>query len=182
MSTFPCLLAAWQRHEKELRGFLLQRLGDPYGADDLLQDVFLKSMLQGAGFCLVSQPRAWLFQVARHALIDHARQSRPQVELTEALLAPACGDQRAPVEQLDTCLIRNLETLSAEDQELIRLCDLQGMKQQLFADAHGLSLSAVKTRLLRARQRLHQALLRHCQVGFDENGHVSSHQPRIPHS
>jgi RNA polymerase sigma-70 factor (ECF subfamily) len=38
-------------------------------------------MRQGQGFCALENPRAWLFQVARHALIDAARLTKPQVEL-----------------------------------------------------------------------------------------------------
>lgn len=182
MSPFPCILTAWHTHEKQLRGFLIQRLGDPYDTDDLLQDIFLKALRQGAGFCQVENPRAWLFQVARNALIDQARLAKPQVEVTEDLAAQPATDGRAPIEQLDACLTRNLDALTEADRELIWQCDLHGMKQQDFANAHELSLPAVKSRLMRARQRLHQALLRNCQIRFDENGNVCCHKPRIPHS
>jgi RNA polymerase sigma-70 factor, ECF subfamily len=30
-------------------------------------------MRQGEGFCTLDKPRAWLFQVARNALVDRAR-------------------------------------------------------------------------------------------------------------
>ncbi|MEA9389740.1 sigma-70 family RNA polymerase sigma factor [Acerihabitans sp. TG2] len=179
MSTYPCILTAWHAHEKELRGYLIHRLGDPYGADDLLQDVFLKSLRQGADFCRLDNPRAWLFQVARHAVIDQCRLAKPQSVMTDDLAAPPAGE-RDPVEQLDDCLMRNLAALSIEDHNIISQCDLHGMKHQVFADNHGLSLSAVKSRLMRARQRLHAALLLHCQVRFDEDGKVCCHKPRGP--
>ena len=41
---FPCIVAAWQAHETELRGYLRHRLSDRAAADDVLQDVFLKAM------------------------------------------------------------------------------------------------------------------------------------------
>lgn len=47
---FDCVLGAWRRHESELRGFLIHRLGDANSADDLLQDTFLKAMRPGARF------------------------------------------------------------------------------------------------------------------------------------
>lgn len=173
---FDCVLAAWQAHERELRGFLLRRVADPHAADDLLQELFLKSMRQGANFCTIETPRAWLFHVARNALVDHARVTHPQVELSEQIAAHA--DERAPVDELDACLLRNLAELAADDREIIEQCDLQGVKQQVFALKAGLSLPAAKARLLRARKRLREALTRNCQVRFDDTGRVCCHVPR----
>lgn len=174
--SFDCVLAAWQAHEREVRGFLLHRLADPHTADDLLQEVFLKSMRQGEHFCAIENPRAWLFQVARNALVDRARLQRPLVELPEQLAAPQ--EERAPVDALDACLRRNLSEMSDEDRDIIEQCDLRGVRQHAYAQAAGLSLPAAKARLLRARKRLREALTRNCQVRFDETGRVCCHVPR----
>lgn len=174
---FDCVLGAWHVHEAELRGYLIHRLGDVDSADDLLQEIFLKSMRQGAAFCEIGNPRAWLFQVARNALIDRARLAKPQLELPDELAA-APTDERAPVDELDACLLRNLAEMSAEDRQIIEQCDLQGIRQHDFAQAQGLSLPATKSRLLRARQRLREALTRNCQVHFDDSGRVCCHVPR----
>lgn len=174
-----CVLTAWRAHGEELRGFLVRRSGDLHTADDLLQELFLKSLRQGTGFCKIDNPRAWLFQVARHALIDHVRLAKPHIELADDLVAPE-ETERAPVEALDACLLLNLSEMSAEDHEIIKQCDLLGVKQQAFADQHSLTLTATKSRLLRARQRLREALMRNCQVRFDEIGQVCCHIPRDP--
>jgi RNA polymerase sigma-70 factor (ECF subfamily) len=174
---FDCVLAAWRAHEAELRGYLVHRLGDVDSADDLLQETFLKSMREGAAFCVIDNPRAWLFQVARNAMIDRARLAKPFLELPEDLVAPQ-ADAREPVDELDACLLRNLAEMPAEDRLIIEQCDLQGLRQQDFAQVHGLSLPATKSRLLRARQRLREALTANCQVQFDDSGRVCCHVPR----
>ena len=69
-SSYACINRAWRAHQAELRAFLIHRARNAEEGDDLLQEVFLKAMLQGQVFCQVDQPRAWLFQVARHLLID----------------------------------------------------------------------------------------------------------------
>jgi RNA polymerase sigma-70 factor (ECF subfamily) len=173
---FDCVLAAWRAHEAELRGYLIHRLGDADSADDVLQEIFLKAMRQGATFCEINQPRAWLFQVARNTLIDRTRLAKPLVELPDGLAA--VKEERAPVDELDACLQRNLAEMPVEDRQIIEQCDLQGVRQQDFARAHGLSLPATKSRLLRARQRLRDRLTRNCQVHLDENGRVCCHVPR----
>ena len=179
-NAFSCVLQAWQGHESELRGYLMHRLGDRYLTDDLLQETFLRAMRQGEGFCAISQPRAWLFQVARNLLVDRARLQKPEVAIDDNLVDGR--DERPPVEALDGCLTRNLAEMAAEDRDVIEQCDLQGVRQQVFAETHGLSLAAVKSRLLRARQRLRDNLVCNCQVRFDETGQVCCHVPRhTPH-
>lgn len=176
---FDCVLGAWERHEAELLGFLAHRLRDRDLAEDLLQEVFLRAMRQGQGFCTLEQPRAWLFQVARNALIDHARTARPWVELGDDLTAPE-PEERDPVDALDACLARNLQRLEADDRAILAACDLRGQTVKRFAYHAGLSLAAAKSRLLRARQRLRALLVLHCQVQFDASGRVCCHAPRPP--
>jgi len=175
-ATQNCLKTAWRAHEPELRAWLRRRLGNAAEADDLLQDLFLKALRQGERFCSVLNARAWLFEVARNALADKMRVTRLTVELPDDLAdAP---DETQTVDELTACLPRVLSELSSEDREAITLCDLQGMAQAEFAAIKGLGLSAAKSRLQRARQRLKQRMTDGCQVQLDAAGRVSDFVPR----
>jgi RNA polymerase sigma-70 factor (ECF subfamily) len=174
--TFPCLQTAWHAHEKELRNYLIHRLGERHAAEDLLQDVFVKAMRQGADFCHLENTRAWLFQVARNALVDYHRLKRDGIVVPEDIPQPE--SHLEPVDALSECVGRVLQELSPEDRDIIQQCDLNGVRQQVYADSHGLSLSAAKSRLLRARQRMREMMTANCQVRFDEAGRVESHIPR----
>jgi len=173
----PCILDAWKSHEAELRGFLMGRVRDEHHADDLLQEVFLKAVRQGLTFCDIEDPRAWLFRVARNAMVDHARLAKPQVPLPDDLAQPE-EDGLAPVDRLSECLCRVLAEIPTEDAEILRRCDLEGMKQKDFAGAAGITLSAAKSRLLRARARMREMMTTNCQVSFDGQGRVDSYIPR----
>ncbi|MBB1075505.1 sigma-70 family RNA polymerase sigma factor [Rhodoferax sp. 4810] len=170
---FDCVLRAWHAHEGELLNFLAHQLHDRALAEDLLQEVFLKSMRAGQGFCTLDNPRAWLYRVAKTTLVDHARSSKPFVELPDNLVAPS--DERPAVDELDGCLLRNLAHLSDDDRAIVQACDLQGQTVRDFAQANALGLPAAKSRLLRARQRLRQHLVANCQVQFDASGQVCCH-------
>lgn len=177
----PCVLQAWQRHEAELHGFLRQRLGRPEEAEDLLQDVFLKALRQGKGFCEIANARAWLFQVARHALIDRHRTAHPTTELPDDLTtSPAETEEAEAVEALAACLPRVLSELPAADRIAIELCDIEGLTQQAFADRLGLSLPAAKSRIQRARTRLRARMTEACKVRFDAAGKVCCYTARPP--
>jgi RNA polymerase sigma-70 factor (ECF subfamily) len=172
-----CVLEAWHTHKVALRAYLIHRLRDAYAADDLLQIIFLRAVQQGTHFCTLDNTRAWLFQVARNALTDQFRLTKSFTELSDDLAVTENND-RDPVDELDACIARNLAGMSKDDREIIEQCDLLGIKQQTYASVRGLSLVAVKSRLLRARKRLRSAISNHCQVNFDESGKVCCHTPR----
>jgi len=171
---------AWQAHAVELRGYLRHRLSRLDAADDVLQDVFVKAMRQGQGFCTLDNPRAWLFQVARNALVDRLRMARPIEVMSDEfeVFAAPVAEAVAPVDALSGCLERVMGELAPEDASILRACDLEGLTQREFAHTHGLSLPAAKSRLLRARQRLRERIVCACQVQFDADGSVSFHVPR----
>ncbi|WP_428239522.1 sigma-70 family RNA polymerase sigma factor [Gynuella sp.] len=167
-----CLLQAIRQNEAQLRAFLRHRLSADAVAEDLLQEVYLRAIAQGPKFCSVSQPRAWLFRVARNALIDYQRRHRETSELPEDITH--LEEEPAPVDRLTECLSRNLARLNQTDRDIIEHCDLLNMTVKSYAEQRQLSLSAAKARLLRARQRLRTSLIRHCSVRFDETGQVCS--------
>ena len=171
---FDCALRAWQAHEGELLGFLAHHASDADATQDLLQEVFVKALRQGRGFCTLDNPRAWLYQVARNALVDAGRLRRPSAELSDDLTAPQ-AEERAPVEDLEACISRNLPFLGEQDRDIVQRCDLDGLTVRGYAEAAGLSLPAAKARLLRARKRLRDALVERCGVRFESDGSVCCH-------
>ena len=192
--TVPCLLEAWAAHEAELLRYLRHHVCPVSEAEDVLHDLFLKALRQGERFCAVRNPRAWLFEVARNAAVDHARRARRSAPLPEdlaasefepaeafALLTQEAGEPGlAPVDLLSACLPRALTELAAEDREALELCDIGGMSQKAFAERKGLSLPGAKSRIQRARQRLRARLLCACQIQLDERGQVCCFVPRPP--
>ncbi len=171
-----CLTTAWAAHANELRGWFRHHVDSTAVADDLLQELFLKALRQGQRFCDVQNARAWLFEVARNLLADQLRLARHLVELPEDLVAHI--DEPDAVDALTACLPRVLSELSAPDREAITLCDLQGMGQAEYAQLKGLKLSAAKSRLQRARQRLHAHMSQVCQVQLNPLGQVEDFVPR----
>ena len=174
-----CVEQGWNRHAAELRSWLCRQLSNAQDAEDVMQDLFLKALRQGDRFCQVADPRAWLFQAARNALIDRFRLKRNIAELTDDLAAAEVPAAET-IDALSACLPRVLAELDASDRDVLLRCDLEGMAQKAYAAQTGLSLSAVKSRLLRARKRLRQQLIASCKVRLDASGHVDDFSPRPP--
>lgn len=174
---YSCAVKAWRAHEAELHHYIAKQVSDQQLSDDLIQEAFLRAMVQGAKFCTLDDPRAWLFQVCRNLLVDHWRKHRHLEMLPEDFEATV-AEETPPDEPLDDllgCIEPNLHQLSASDQSIIRACDLNHQTVQRYADEQGLTLTAAKSRLLRARARLRDAIVARCGVQFDEKQAVCCH-------
>lgn len=62
-------------------------------------------------------------------------------------LLAAAPPEIDPVDLLSQCLPRVLSELSAEDREVIVLCDIEGMTQKAYAERLGLPLATSKSRV-----------------------------------
>ncbi len=170
-----CVTRAWDLYEDELRSFLLGKVHDKHLVEDLLQDVFVKALIENDRFCRLDNTRAWLFRVTRNHLIDFHRTHKIHDEVPDELAATDSAFE--PVVKLSQCLPVALKKLSADDQEIIELCDLDGLNQADYAKRKQLSLSAAKSRIQRARKRLKEELSIACKIVFDEQGNVCCFDP-----
>lgn len=178
-----CIISAWGKHEAELRGYLTRQSNNATLAEDILQETFLRAISEGANFCSLENPRAWLFRVARNQFIDQTRTmvrrndsknigTESQDELIDHV------EEIPAVKTLDVCLPKALANLSLEDREAIQRCDLDGERQSQFAKSEGISVAGAKSRVQRARKRLKVELVELCNVNFDKDGNVCCYTPK----
>ena len=129
-------------------------------AEDLVQDC-LETALQKAGS--LQDPgrlRGWLFSILNNLFLmrlrREARRGRvlPIEEFADSLAAsvpPADRDRARD-------LARAMGRLSAEHRQILLLINLEGQSYQEAADALGVPIGTVMSRLARARQRLRAVL------------------------
>jgi len=167
----------FHRFGEELRGFLRRRVADAATADDLLQGVWLKVQERLPSLRDTDRLAPWLYQIARHAVTDHYRRTRPAEELPPELEA----DAPLPDEpDLRATLAAFLEALPPEDREALQLTEYEGLTQRELAERLGISLSGAKSRVQRARARLREQLEQCCRFEFDRRGRVIDAVPRGP--
>lgn len=164
-----------------MRRWLASRSPDKDEVNDLLQEVFIKVLLQDVRMLKVVQLRAWLFEVTRNTLIDRLRRRadhQPLPDDFDQWPAEAVENMPAVDALAQACLPRVLSELAPQDREAIELCDLQGMTQADFAQFKNLSLPAAKSRVQRARRRMREHMISVCQVRFNDAGCVEDFVPR----
>jgi len=150
----------------------LKILNDAQDAEDVLQETFIKAYRYLATFEGRSSLSTWLYRIAVNEALMLVRQRRPNVISTDEEVQTKEGEFE-PLEIVDWHNLPEEELLSAETQtvlddaikrlpETLRvvflLRDIQGLSVRETAETLGLSETAVKTRLLRARLRLREYL------------------------
>jgi len=168
--------AVWREHRGVLKSFILKRVRGAPEAEDILHDVFLK-MLAGLGSVQrMDNLRAWLFTVARNAVTDHFRGKRPTQELPEDLAGdPADHRQEGTNGQLEdvgACLSPMIAALPEKLRLALVLADLEGLKQREVAQRLGISLAAVKSRVLRGRLLVRRMIEDCCHLELDARGSI----------
>jgi RNA polymerase sigma-70 factor (ECF subfamily) len=153
-------------HQRWMRRVIASRLDDADAVDDVLQEVALAVIQNPSRPTDPEKIGPWLFRVTVCQAFNFLRRKRRQRKLHDGLRRepPAerytepdpivwvlCTERRATVQAA-------LALLSQEDQELLRLKYLEGLRYRELAERLGINLERVEYRLLRARQRLREQL------------------------
>ncbi|MCD8534207.1 MAG: hypothetical protein LR011_05220 [Verrucomicrobia bacterium] len=76
----------WVEFADQLGGFLRSRIADDSVVEDLRQDLFLKLHQRVRAGDSIRDLRAWLYRIARNAIIDHYRTRKSMMEMDESIL------------------------------------------------------------------------------------------------
>jgi RNA polymerase sigma-70 factor (ECF subfamily) len=166
------------RYEGKILRLTRNITGNREDAEDAMQDAFLKAYAHLDGFQQDSRFYTWLVRIAANEALMRLRKRRPgQLSLDEPiegdndLMPRELEDWRPNPEreyakaELQTLLAEVIEKLEPEYRIALVLRDIEELSTQETADALGLSVANVKSRLLRARLKLREKLNRHFRQG-----------------
>jgi RNA polymerase sigma-70 factor (ECF subfamily) len=135
--------ALYVRHRDWVLALAERWTGNRDDALDVLQDVFAQFFGRFPGFALTAQLKTYLYPAVRHLSLDRIRRRRPEVDvdtLAEVLPAPPAGDRGSDLHRL-------VATLSAPHREVLLLRYADDLSLPQIAEALGVPLGTVKSRL-----------------------------------
>ncbi|MGH2484486.1 MAG: RNA polymerase sigma factor [Ktedonobacterales bacterium] len=142
-------------HEARVSGYLWRMTGDQQTACDLSQETFLRAWQRFDTISAYERPDAWLIRVATNLALQYLRWRRAPVGAAVSLdeaLDPGVSDPGQRFARRD--LVREtLMELPARARALLVLREVYGLSGAETAAALGMTPTAAKVALFRARER-----------------------------
>lgn len=178
MTTSP---VPWNDVAARLRPFVAHRV-PASDIDDVVQDVLVRMHRGLPDLRDDDRFTAWMFQVARSAIIDsarkHGRAPVPDTDLEELPAAPTSDEDREAATALAGCVSLFVAQLPSPYREAITLVELEGKTAKEAAEMVGISVSGMKSRVQRGRAQLRALFEQCCDIAVDARGKPTDFTPR----
>jgi len=154
-----------RRHGRWVKGVIFGVLGDRDRVEDAAQQVWLAVWRRIGELRAVDRWRPWLYQVARNAALDSAR----EVSRNRAVAQPLADDvatsatSKTPADALigeeqKELMLTAIQSLPVLYREPFVLRHLEEWSYREIGELLGLPVNTVETRLVRARRLLREML------------------------
>ncbi len=161
-----------RKYQGKIYSLAYGMVGNHADADDLAQEIFLKTYRNIKKFRFKSSFYTWLYRIATNTIISRRKKLRgdshlelkPQVLDIEGSpylstrLGGEKGDRAMSSKEMKKDIYRALETLSDKHKEVVVMHDIEGMPHSEIAEILSISQGTVRSRLHYARGRLQKEL------------------------
>lgn len=147
----------------KLFGVVLRVLNDRAGAEDVVQDAYMKIWRHAGRYAANGMsPMTWMITIARNTAIDRLRQTRATVDLdgvAEHLIAPGPNPEQSAVaageaRRITACL----DELDTDRGAAVRGAYLEGQSYADLAERFNVPLNTMRTWLRRSLQSLQECM------------------------
>jgi RNA polymerase sigma-70 factor (ECF subfamily) len=155
--------------------------GSPHDGDDLMQATVERALTRSHLFDESTRLDSWMFRIAQNIHIDRIRSTRRKgtsvsIELAETMT----GDDGRAVTEARSDLAaaqRVLQAIPDDQRATFLLVVVDGLSYREAAEAMGVQIGTVMSRIARARQRINEELSQTRQVGqVGQVGHKETAQ------
>ncbi|VTR76130.1 RNA polymerase sigma factor [Cellulomonas hominis] len=167
--------ALFDRTHQPLLAYAVRRVSDPADAADVVAETYLVAWRRLDDVPDGDAARPWLFGVARRVLANLYRGERRRHALAERLrdsLTELAVEDESPA----TGVVAAMRRLPGPDQEVLRLVAWEELARDEIALVLGISRTAVRVRLHRARRRLMEQMAR---MAADDDPVAAAPPPRV---
>lgn len=161
-----------------LLSFLHGRVSDAAVAEDLLHEVFLKALAAIDRGAAPANLPAWLHRIASNAVVDYYRTRREMAPVPDDLVACDAPYRPSPEQTLALCLEPFINQLPVIYRDAMLATAIEGRTLAALSKELGLSHSALKSRVSRARRMLRAKVLECCHVELSGSGEVTDYRRR----
>jgi len=174
---------AWRDIESRLGPYVARR-AHPAEVDDIVQEILVKIHKGLATLRDEERFGGWVYRIAERAIADaaKARARAPVAAAGDVGAEPNANvDEPADLQlELGECVALFVAGLPSPYREAITLTELQGLTQKDAAEMLGVSLSGMKSRVQRGREKIRAMFEECCEISVDCRGRVVECEARDP--
>jgi RNA polymerase sigma-70 factor (ECF subfamily) len=161
-----------RRHQEPLLRYAYGMVSDQDAAADLVQDGLVKAYASLATCQEPARFGAWLFRIVKNRCTDYLKEHRRRDVPLEPD-APFVSDRDDPARDLERARLRGaveraLAELPEAQRDAFLLKHVEGRSYEEMAEMLGDGVSALKMRVMRAREAL--------KASLERAGHASGHE------
>lgn len=167
---------AWRDIEARLRPYVARRVPSAAEVDDIVQEVLVRIHRGLATLQDEERFGGWVYRIAERAVADAAR-ARARAPIPSGAEPPEMDsiapDDAAELQSgLGACVALFVARLPSPYRQAITLTELQGLTQKEAAEMLGMSVSGMKSRVQRGREKIRAMFEECCQISVDCRGRV----------
>ena len=165
---------AWLEYRKKLLAFIRAKVETSEDAEDILNDVFSKLVKVASENKYPDNLVPWLYHVTKNRIVDYYRSKGRFEQLPEDLAED--HEKADAIKSISKCMLPMIQALPENYQQPLMLSEIEGQKYIEVANELHLTLSAVKSRILRGRKLLYGSILACCEIRRDNTGKVIDYE------
>ena len=172
--------SVWMSLEKRLREFISAKVNDKADVEDILQETFIRIHDNIDSLNDKTKVKSWVYQISRNLVNDYYRsQKKMRNTAADIFIENEENEEKSEDLMSETLedMIKMMDRLPAKYCEALCLTELGNMNQLEYSKHSGLSYSAAKSRIQRARVMLRDMLMNCCHYHFDKYGTVIDVHP-----
>lgn len=168
----------WTEFHDKLLAFIKSKVNDPFNAEDILQDVFVKILSRLGTFEERGKMEIWVYQITRNTIIDYYRSNKKEHILPDDLTTSKIDAIEKMKGELASCLIPMINQLPDKYRMIIQLSEIDGETQKEISIQENLTLSGAKSRVQRGRILLKKVFQRSCQLEINNRNQIIDIYPK----
>lgn len=171
LNAYKEISEVWILYKDVLRNYIFKIVKEPDTANELSHEVLMKVYSSCCSGRPIRNIRSWLFQIAYNTCMDHFNRSGKTIELKGDIEESESNEIYSNASEF---ILPLLKLLPKKYSEPLVLADIKGFSQKEVADKLDLSLTAIKSRVQRARKLLKDQIIECVNLEVDPSGQLTA--------
>ncbi|TYS18540.1 RNA polymerase sigma factor [Rossellomorea vietnamensis] len=146
----------YNKHYSYLRNFLMGLTRDGELADEIIQELFAKILLNPSTVFEVRHMKSWLVRGAKNTLLDHYKKKKPYIMKDETIIESLLIENETPEFKV---ILKNelgeiMNSLSSTDRAIILAKEFYGYNYQEISGLMEIPVATLKSKVFRIKKQI----------------------------